>query len=59
MNKGDKVTIYKDPYTEQEAEGEATLLEKIDTDDLFEQWLIRFDGDDERSVVQRYILKSS
>ncbi len=57
MNKGDIIIIYKDPYTEQIEEGKAKLLEKIDDNELFEEWLVRFEGDEEHSIINRSILK--
>jgi hypothetical protein len=57
MTKGEKVSIYYDPFTEQKLEGEAVLLEKIEEDELFETWAVRFKGDGEKDISSRMILK--
>jgi len=55
MEKGDRVKIYEDPFSQDVLEGEATLIkhEWSDTEGG-EQWRLRFDGDCE-SIVSRYI----
>lgn len=47
MKPGDRVTIYRDPTTRQNVEGEATLVERILRTNLqgFSVWGVRFDND--------------
>ncbi len=47
MEKGQKVTVYQDPMTEQKPEGEAILLRKLGEDPpeanpRLEAWWVRF-----------------
>jgi len=63
MKAGQKVTIYEDPVTQQNPEGEAVLVEKVDTDNsgvwetgVLEWWKVWFPGEDtlyERKVFVR------
>ena len=57
MTKGDMVSIYKNWYTETNLEGEAVLLEKMEEDDVSEEWVVRFKGDSDKDVISRRILK--
>lgn len=52
---GQQVTIYRDPYTKQEPEGEA-ILKRLDQyhGDEVEYWWVRFDGDDQ-DVYRRIV----
>jgi len=46
--KGDRMTIYQDPKTEQKREGRADLVEFISKDpDGRETWKVRFEGEAE------------
>jgi len=47
MKKGDKVRIYQKPITEEDFEGEATLIRKDLTDkkNNLEVWWVKFKGD--------------
>jgi hypothetical protein len=57
MTKGSVVPIYKDPFTEQQLEGNAKLLEKLEEDGMFETWFVVFEGETDRDGVSRRILK--
>ena len=54
---GDKVKIYSDPFTQEDLEGEATLMDVIIPLDEFghSQWGVHFDGDDPGEVYSRLI----
>jgi len=60
MKAGDRVTIYRDPLTRQEPEGEATLIRLVDhcrgfhEGDRLESWRVQLDGG--RRCVERVIL---
>lgn len=54
LKAGDKVTIYKDPISQEKPEGKATLVERESIGmDGEEQWLVRFHGDSD--LVSRCI----
>lgn len=58
LRSGDRVTVYSDPLTEEQSEGEATLqsfvaLSPNGCQPVTEQWQVVFDGDD--SPVERTI----
>ncbi len=57
MNKGDIVTIYQDPITCKDAEGEAILVSKIDENANSETWKVHFRGDEIGSNYERTIKK--
>lgn len=58
MSRGDRVTVYHDPWTAKEPEGVAVLVEFLHwTDTLgsrtIERWRVRFnDGTFERAVAE-------
>ena len=60
MKKGDVVTIYYDPSTKQEVEGQARLLKHVESWDgwVLECWKVKFlDGGYGDPVVNRFIKK--
>ncbi len=56
MKKGDIVTVYLDPLTEKSPEGQAQLLERLDTKGKYrsrEYWQVKFlNGGD---IVARFV----
>ena len=60
MKKGDIVTIYYDPSTKQEVEGQAQLLEHVESWDgwILECWKVKFLGGESRDpIVNRFLKK--
>lgn len=57
--KGNIVTIYQKPFTEEDPEGKATLKNKIREDETFETWKVHFQGDDPSEVFERKILRGA
>lgn len=58
MKKGDIVTIYQDPLTEKNVEGQAQLGRFINEDRALEFWEVKFlDGGDGDPLVDRFIKK--
>ena len=54
LQTGDKVTVYRDPITQEHPEGVAELLEKVSEPfESKEYWNVRFEGD--RQSVNRWI----
>lgn len=61
LQAGQKHTIYQQPLTEEDAEGEATLLRKHCDDGFWdgrrvERWWVEFPGDAEGDEFPRTIL---
>lgn len=56
---GTVVTIYQKPLTQEEREGEATLVEFVsfDPDTSLQTWNVRFEGDD-RILVRKILIAS-
>lgn len=58
MKKGDIVTIYQDPLTEKNKEGQARLLRFINEDHDMEFWEVKFlVAGAEEPLVYRFIKK--
>lgn len=58
MKKGDIVTIYQDPLTKQEVEGQAQLREHEYDHRNLEYWQVRFLGEEDGDpIVRRFIKK--
>jgi hypothetical protein len=58
MKKGDTVTIYQDPLTKKNKEGQARLVRLINDGGEFECWKVRFlGGDAGEPLVCRFIKK--
>ena len=53
MKAGDEVTIYEDPITQRQPEGNATLVELVSRLADGEIWEVRFKGEDD--TYQRLI----
>lgn len=52
-SKGDKETIFKDPFVKRYPEGVATLIKKVNQDHFSEEWQVQFRPDAE--IVTRRI----
>lgn len=58
MKKGDIVTIYQDPLTKQEVEGQARLVKFINDGGEFECWKVKFlNAGAGEPLVYRFIKK--
>lgn len=58
MKKGDVVTIYHNPWSEQEVEGQAQLLKYESEYKELEYWKVKFlDCDAGEPLVHRFIKK--
>ena len=57
LRKGQKVTIFQDPISQHQSEGEATLIafKASDDDNTMELWEVRFDGDHPDEIYDRTI----
>jgi hypothetical protein len=53
MKKGDIVTIYEDPITQEKPEGEAQLIVKENVSDELQYWKVKFL--DDGFVCERWI----
>jgi hypothetical protein len=56
MKKGDTVTVYEDPITQNKPEGRAILVNQIKverwSDAQLERWDVRFEGEQETHETQ-------
>lgn len=57
MKKDDTVTIYQDPITCKDREGEAILLKKLSESHGMERWKVHFLGDEMGRNYERVIKK--
>ena len=55
LTKGTKVTVYEDPITKQKPEGQAEIIEHVETFDL-DRYVVHFEGDEPGFHVVRTIL---
>ncbi len=58
LNKGDQVMVYEDPITEENKEGLAVLIGRVETtSDCLdcERWLVHFVTDDPGANYERWI----
>lgn len=46
LKKGMVVKIFTDPFTEENLEGTATLIKRVRLSYPFEEWIVRFTGED-------------
>lgn len=55
---GQRVTIFRQPYTHQDSEGVAVLLRRVGPKpiDGVEQWLVHFEGDPDGETYQRTLV---
>lgn len=62
VNPGDRVTVYQDPMTQHDLEGEAEVLEVLGTPDQFsrsealQRVRVLFDGEDEFPVDRSLVI---
>jgi len=57
MKKGDIVTIYQDPLTQEKFEGKAVLLEFLKDDYQMERWEVHFLEDSLDERYERWVKK--
>lgn len=57
MQKGDIVDVYRRPYSKEDFEGKAKLIDKVSEDLAMEFWLVEFVGHEDEGHFERWIRK--